>query len=525
LESQPPTFVPRPYQLGAVEQVRELVRQGKRRIIIQADTGAGKTLIAALLMQLTTQKGNRSLFLAGARELIYQASDKLDLCGVPHGLIMAGHGYSYSQAVQLASKDTVCARAIRNNKIELPDAQLVITDECHLSGAAGWQKLLSEYPGAVIIGLTATPVGAKGRGLGPFYQDIVRVATREELISGKYLVATDVYAPHIPNLKPKKGEKAIAANGDYRSDFLERRLDRPSLIGDIVYHWKKLAQDRPTLFFGSSVGHSIHVMEEFRKAGISAEHIDAQSDDAFRRELLGSYAAPGKFASGEVRVLCNYGILVQGVDQPCAGVIIMGRPTKSLVVYRQAVGRMVRPYSGPLYVKERALLLDHAGVVYHHGMPDEDIPWSLDDNRSIEEKVQKERDDGTRSKPVICPKCYATFTGTNVCPQCGHIIETKQRAEPVVKKDGVLVKVTQDDIKNLTPDRHAQLVKLWHKCLGVASARDLTPLHAAYHFRRECGQAPGTIPGMPNVPTTHAAWNMKVRQLYPNYGHGRMRIS
>lgn len=510
-------FTLRPYQLEVIERIRTLLQQGVRRIIVQAETGSGKTVIACELMKLAVQKGSRCLFLAGARELINQASNKLEDFGVHHGIIMAGRGYTPAM-VQVASKDTLTSRALRRKQLELPPAQLVIVDEARMSTSKVWQELLARYPYSVIIGLDATPCKAKGDGLGDYYKGLVQVVQRSQLIQDGYIVPTMAYAPYIPNLKPKKGEKMLNSVGDYREDFLAKRMDRPTLVGDIVRWWKKLGQDLPTMFFGSSVDHSIHVRDEFMKAGIAAEHIDATTDECLRRDILGNQHVPGSLGDGKLKVLCNYGVLVSGIDQPCVGCIIMGRPTRSFTIYKQAIGRGARPYSGPLYQKSTSILLDHAGVVYAHGLPDDDITWTLEPSKLAHQKSNKKPGDSDEPALLACPRCATVFSGTNKCPNCGHVIEKQHRPACKENKDGVLVRVTKEDLAHPTPSQHMALVRLWHKCLAVSSARDLTPRHAAIHFRSATGgTAPYEVPGLPNMPATSEAWDRKVRQIFPQY--------
>ena len=215
----------RPYQADAIERLRAEIRQGRRRLILQASTGAGKTVIAADIIRRTVEKGGRVLFLAHARELIKQCSDKLWDVGVPHGLLMAGRGYQLSEPVQVASKDTLLSRAIRLGTLRLPEASLVVADECHRSLSRWWRYLLDQYPRAVILGLTATPARSDGRGLGDLYQAMVQAVPTSQLIQDGYLVSTKVYAPYRPNLKGIRVER-----GDYNREQLAARLNKKNLL-------------------------------------------------------------------------------------------------------------------------------------------------------------------------------------------------------------------------------------------------------------------------------------------------------
>ena len=226
----------------------------------------------------------------------------------------------------------------------------------------------------------------------------------KELVRLGFLVPCRIFAPYRPDLKGLKTTKS-----DYVLDQLQTRMDVAELVGDVVEHWKELAKDRQTIVFASGVQHSIHLKDEFIKHGIPASHVDGgtpldERDDAFRM-----------FLSGDVQVLCNCDVATEGTDLPIAACCVLARPTKSIVKYKQMIGRVMRPWPG----KVDALILDHAGCVYRHGFPDEDVPWTLDGNAKIQDAILKQRKKGERSEPIICKKCHCAYHGMN-CPNCGY---------------------------------------------------------------------------------------------------------
>jgi superfamily II DNA or RNA helicase len=179
----------------------------------------------------------------------------------------------------VASIDTVHVRGLP------PDAGLLIIDECHgVAGSAKYKQMLFKYNALPVIGLTATPFAA-GMGKhydkldGPLFQALVVGATIGDLIAGGYLVDCDIYAPSEPDLKNVKSSKGIDGLLDYSQRDLEEATDKPDLIGDILTHWRKLANGKQTVVFASGIPHSKHIVETFQAAGIGAEHIDYHADD------------------------------------------------------------------------------------------------------------------------------------------------------------------------------------------------------------------------------------------------------
>ena len=160
-------------------------------------------------------------------------------------------------------------------------ADLIIVDEAHRACARTYQQILDAYPDATILGLTATPCRGDGRGLGNIFDCIVECPGVRELVDLGFLVPTRVYAPTTPDLKG-----VGTAQGDYVAKQLATRMDQPELIGDIAEHWHRFAEGRKTVVFATSVGHSLHIRNEFRRTGILAEHIDGSTPLEQRDEIL-----------------------------------------------------------------------------------------------------------------------------------------------------------------------------------------------------------------------------------------------
>jgi DNA repair protein RadD len=309
----------RPYQVEVIDKYGRTVAAGQKRIILVAPTGSGKTVIASAIIAQAVTQHRSVLVLAHRREIITQTSRKLHDHGIRHGIIQAGFEKLLRpmEAVQVASIQTLHARAVRSDSMKLPPAHLLIIDEAHHCPATTYTKIINAYPDAVLLGLTATPCRGDGRGLGGIFEIIIECPQVADLITQSHLVKTRVYAPVNPNLKG-----ITVRNGDYAENELAARMDRDKLVGDIVTHWHRYGERRRTVAFGCSVGHSVHITEEFIKAGVKAEHIDGTTPKDQRDATL------VRLASGEIELVSNCMVLTEGWDMPEVGCCILARRPK-----------------------------------------------------------------------------------------------------------------------------------------------------------------------------------------------------
>jgi len=412
------------WQADILQQVREAILAGHRKILVVVPTGGGKTVIAAQIVKLAAEKFNRSMFLAHRRELIYQCANKLINFGVDHGILMAGE-YPYGAAdCQVASIDTLRARCITTEKLPLPNSDIVIIDEAHRSLAPTYITLINHYGEKVVIGLTATPIRSDGKGLGHVYDYMVCGPSISWMIKHGYLVMPRTFAPTIPDLTgvPIK-------NGDYDPVELEARMNKRSLVGDVVEHWYRLAHDRPTIVFASGVKHSVNLRDEFRKAGVTAAHIDGNTPLEERKQIISDLHV------GKVQVICNYAVLTEGFDEPPLSACVLARATKNLGLYLQMGGRTLRPSAN----KKDSYIIDHSGNVYEHGFIQDERRWVLEEGRALTTTSAERQKDFDEKKPITCMACATVYTGQIVCPHCGHTPVTK--GKHVESRSGDLMEV------------------------------------------------------------------------------------
>lgn len=405
----------RPRQVEAIEALREAYRAGKRAPILVAPTGFGKTHTAAKIIRSAVERGRRVWFLAHLREILDATSAKLTAEGIDHGFIMAGKPGNAAAMVQVVMVQTAVRRLGHG---ERPD--LIVIDEAHLAVASTYAQVIQDCGNPLLLGLTATPVRLDGRGLREMFDVIVPSCSTSELISEQLLVPIRYYAPSQPDLS---GVRTIA--GDYSGGDLARAMNKPSITGDAVAHYRKLAHRKPAVVFCTSVAHAEDTARAFRAAGYAAVAISGESRPAERDEALRGLQA------GDVDVVVNCALWVAGVDCPAISCIILLAPTKSLTKFLQSVGRGLRTHPG----KDSLVVLDHAGNVMTHGLPTEPREWSLDGAK----KRARQQDDIEAVRQ--CEQCFACYSPQPVCPQCGHVHPEKPRKLNVV--DGDLAEITE----------------------------------------------------------------------------------
>ncbi|MEO5375641.1 MAG: DEAD/DEAH box helicase [Alphaproteobacteria bacterium] len=407
---------PRPYQVAAIQAVREAMRH-HRRVLLQLPTGAGKTFVAATVAKGAHAKGRRVVFLVHRAELVDQTSRTFAEEGIPHGVIAAGPAggrWMGNEPVIVASVQTLARRL---DAVPAPD--LLFVDEAHHAAAGTWQRILNAWPEAWAVGLTATPERLDGRGLVGAFEAMVTGPSVAELIRDGYLATFRAFAPSTADLSGCRIRMGEFAAGD-----VEAAMDRPSITGDIVSHYQRLAESKRAVLFAASVAHSQHLAEAFQSAGIPAAHVDGETPRDQRRQTVADFAA------GRVRVLCNVELFGEGFDVPGVEAVILARPTQSLGLYLQQVGRALRPAPG----KDHALILDHVGNIARHGLPDDPREWSLD----AKSRRQRKTDE---TGPMVrqCPECFAMHRPAPRCPECGHSHEAKPHQ--MAHADGDLVEV------------------------------------------------------------------------------------
>lgn len=396
----------RDYQKRVIDSVRSEAANGKKRILVVMPTGAGKTITSSVLVSGAAEKGNRNLSLLHRRGLVDQMIASFTEMGIETGCIMAGKEHDLERQCQVASIWTYARRLNLDDDIHnrfFVESPFVLVDEAHHIMSKTFQKVLKRYPNSFVVGLTATPTIANGSGLGKFFDSMVDVVTMKELLDGGYLVPGEYYGPTDPDLSALK-----IVQGDYEKKGMDEQFNKPLIIGDVVDNWLKYAFDKQTMVFAINRKHAKALCREFVSKGVNAEYLDAHNDDEERDDVI------RRFRNGDTQVICQVALYTEGTDIKEIECLVIARPTRSIGLWRQILGRGARPNSG----KENFMVLDHGGNVKRLGFYEDEMNWSLDAKHGANRAKPKKKE-----KTIItCDMCKHQFTG-NRCPKCGFEIK------------------------------------------------------------------------------------------------------
>lgn len=391
----------RDYQLKAIRDVSLAWRAGYKRPCIVLPCGGGKSIITADMAKRVTDSGNRVLFLVHRKELCEQIENTFRSYGVNMGLC------------NVMMVQTACRRL---DKIKRP--KLIITDENHHCLANSYRKIYDHFGDVYCVGVTATPVRLNGGGLGEINDRLIVGLTVRALIDRNCLADFDYYAPQVADLSGLKRK----STGDFDMTQAAEMLGKPAIYGDIIKHYRKLADGVKSICYCPTIAFSKEVAQRFTDAGIPAAHIDGDTPKQERAQIVQD------FRDGRIQILCNVDLISEGFDVPDCGCSILLRPTKSLTLYIQQSMRCMR-----YQPDKRAIIIDHVGNVHRFGLPDLERQWTLDP------KPQKKQEKTVSVKQ--CTECFYTHAPAPACPKCGHVYEKSERQLMEEKKEQELQKI------------------------------------------------------------------------------------
>lgn len=445
----------RRYQEACISALRGSYATGYRAPLLVLPTGGGKTVIFAHIVEGANRKQRRALVVVHRRELIRQASAKLDWAGVPHGIIAAGFPPNLDEPVQVGSIQTLARRLPA-----LPPFDLIVLDEAHHARAETWRALINAQPQAKLLGVTATPARLDGKGLGVgaggCFDDLVLGPTAAELIDGGFLCRVRCFAP----AQRLDLRSVRIVGGDYVREDLASVMNTASITGDAVEQYRRHADHAPALAFCTTIAHAESVADAFRDAGYRAARVDGQTPKIERDALIAGLGSPDG-----IEVLTSCSLIDEGLDVPAVGAVILLRPTKSLVLHRQQIGRGMRPAEG----KAALIVNDHVGNVLVHGLPESEPAWSL---AGVEKPP--------RDAPVwACPQCgVINPTAIRVC-DCGYSL-------PMPPQRRLVPRYAPGDLAELTPDRLAAVRRMSYRAIVTSrlSEAELREFDAARSSRK-----------------------------------------
>lgn len=449
----------RPYQARLIERVRAHVVAGRKRVLMVAPCGAGKMYVIANIIKTSTLP---VLFLCHRQELINQCARELAQLGIHRIGVIRGDDERVDPGAptQLASIQTICRRR------QKPNAGILIVDEAHRAMGDSYQDLLALYPDAIVLGATATPTRLDGRPLGNTFDALEVAATYAELIKQKFIYEPECWgaavAPDLSNVRTRAGEYeegALAeAMAPLTGGIVERWLERSDLYRKPGVAKYERGPRRRTVVFAVNLAHAAKLTEAFSKVAKTAMLDGSTPDD----ERLGTLS---DIASGKLDVVVNCNVLCEGSDVPAIKCVVHARPTQSLVLWRQSTGRSLRPWNDVT-----PLLLDHGSNLERHGMPHDDMVWSLTRGPV--------RASAPRHK--ICKTCFAyVAVSLTLCPYCGAEFP-RDAAKPPREVTGNLVEKTPEDV------RRAYFNAMVHK----AKERGFKPGYAAALYKERYGAWP-----------------------------------
>lgn len=314
---------------------------------------------------------------------------------------------------------------VANRLSRLPRPTLIITDESHHSLAKTYRKIYDFYSDVPRLGFSASPWRMNGQGLGDVYEAMVEGPSVKWLIENHYLAPYDYYAPTLIDVQKLQ----TSSTGDYTNKSMDAAVPK-AIFGDVVSHYQHLANNRQAIVYAHNIEASKQVVEAFQSAGISAVHADAKTPNAQRERIMRDFKA------GEITILSNVDLISEGFNVPDVGVIIMLRPTASLVLDIQQSMRGMR-----YKPDKRAIIIDHVANAYRFGLPDTEHTWTLSDR-------PKKKKGSSQGPPIkTCDACFAVIPAQcKICPICGHELEVES-SEMDVDNAVKLKKLTTENFK------------------------------------------------------------------------------
>lgn len=447
-------IVLREYQTKLINDIRKSIKTGHKSVLAVLGCGGGKSVIQAEIARSATAKGNRVLFLVHRKELCEQIKNTFGNQGVDMNLCSVNMVQTVSRHVD-----------------KIPEISLIITDEAHHSTANTYRRIYDKFPNSLKLGFTATPIRLNRGGLGEVYDDLITSVSTKWLIDNKYLAPYKYYS-----VKLADTSGLHIRSGEFKADEVACLMQDKEIYGETVRQWERLAKGKKTIAYCASVKASDATAEEFSRAGYISCSLDGSTPEIERKSIM------ERFRNGEIQILCNCDLFGEGLDVPDCECVVLLRPTQSLTLYIQQSMRSMR------YMPDKtAIIIDHVGNCYLHGLPDDDREWSLEPESEQENEVRIRE----------CQNCFAVYPPTmSKCPYCQHeaVREVRRNNRKTVEVDLVEIR-RQEDLKNTRLSE--AVLNTWEDvvkfqkakgykfawCIRAAVARDI-PIPSKYSFMK-----------------------------------------
>jgi superfamily II DNA or RNA helicase len=411
----------RDYQQELFDKIRDAINRGSRKPLVVSPTGSGKTALFCYIASKANNAGSKTLILVHRRELVSQTSETLNRFGVPHGIIQPGITPSPHCNVQLGMVQTITRRI---SKMQEPS--LIVVDESHHVVSNTYARIIKAFPNAAVVGFTATPLRLDGKGLAGYFTEILLGPSVEWLMEQKHLCRPKYFAP--PMKVSMKGIKK--RGGDYAMDQAGDVMSNRVVIGDAVTHYRKLCDGARAVVFCCHIHHAETTMAQFIEAGIPSGIIHGAMKRDERKQVVAD------LSSGKIKIMVSVDVISEGFDLPSVEAAILLRPTTSLGLYLQQIGRILRPAQG-----KTAYVLDHVGNIERHGFAEDEREWTLE---GVEKAKRGKQEVGTHRQ---CEGCYCMYERKlPACPECDWQPESVAEIKHV---DGELVELARRPTQEL----------------------------------------------------------------------------
>lgn len=401
----------RDYQQDLYSKTVEAFKQGFRRPLVVAPCGAGKSYLFAEMIRRT--KGE-ALVLTHRQELKQQ-----------HEQLLRDQGITNARVAMILTE--------ANRLGQYPIPALIVTDEAHLSRSNSWMRVIQHYD-TWTVGFTATPVRLDGKPLGDVFDTLVEGVDTRWLIQHGRLAPYEYYAPITVETD---GLRKVA--GDFVTADLEKLMTERAIYGDVVASYRRFAEGERAIAYCVSVQHARETADAFNQAGLRSEYLSAATPAGRRKQIMGN------FRNGNIDVLCNVGIISEGISIDDVTCCMLLRPTDSVALGIQQMMRCMRYLPG-----KTAKIIDFVGNYTRIGLPDDDREWSLG-----EPLERRPRLDGNGDFYIrCCPECYMTFKTAPVCPYCGAPYPLSPR-EIKAREDIELARITTEEAERVAAAKKA----------------------------------------------------------------------
>lgn len=353
----------RDYQTECVQAVSDAWERSVSAPLVVLPTGAGKTIIAASIMDAAYGiHGRRSVFVAHRKELLQQTVEKIEMVTrvfTPRIGTVQGARNDLDRDITVASIQTLGNSRSQRRLQEFIDAgpyHQLIVDEAHHAVSPLYTRVINAmreaYPDLRLLGMTATPGRADGTALDTVFDEVVFERNLLDMIRLGYLVPPKGFLVDLGlNL-----DKVKTSGGDYVKKQLSKLMNQYQVTRAVIEAWCRYSHNRKTIVFAVDVSHAKDLADEFNAAGYTAEHVDGKMSARTRAAVM------KRFRSGETKILTNCEIATEGFDEPSIECVLFARPTQSQALYIQALGRGLRLYPG----KTECLVIDCVGNSEKH---------------------------------------------------------------------------------------------------------------------------------------------------------------